>query len=541
MVDFDVIIAGAGPVGMTTALDLGQRGIHVLIVEKNATTTQHPKMDITNARSMELFHKLGITDELRAVAVPESNCFDVSWVTSMSGHELYRFKYDSPADIRAKALAHNDGSQMREPPMRVAQTEIEPVLYNALKHEPLVDIRHSTPIETYVDTGDQVAVTVRDLATDKASTYTCHYLVGADGGRSEVRTVAGIGLQGRGNIGQRYMMHFRSEDRDLLQRWGIAWHYQTPFGSIIAQNDHNVWTVHARLEPDDIEAPDPKKLLRKIIGRDIDFEMMVENKWSPNLLVADQYSVGRVFLAGDAAHQYIPTGGYGMNTGIGDASNLSWKLAAVIKGYGGAELLRSYAVERRAIGVQNCQASGAHANVRVEIAKLYVPEIFEDTTEGEAARAHAAKRIAELGNLENECWGIEHGFSYVGSPVVSTEYFGANALTFDPAVYTPSTRPGVRLPNVFLADGSAVYDQLGQWMTLLCLQGADTTSFSAAARALGVPLHILGLDDPKLIDVFESPLVLVRPDLHVAWRQSDRLDDATTVLQRAFGRNETSV
>lgn len=539
MVDFDVVIAGAGPVGMTTALDLAKRGIKVLVVEKNDTTTKHPKMDITNSRSMEIFKKLGIADELRAVAVPETNCFDVSWVTKMSGSELYRFQYPSPQELRTRAQSQNDGSQMREPPMRVAQTEIEPVLYDALKNEPLVDIRHSTPIEGYKDAGDHVEVVVLDRASGVSSTYRCHYLVGADGGRSVVRGLAGIGLQGRSNIGQRYMMHFRSEDRELLQRWGIAWHYQTPYGSIIAQNDRNIWTVHARLEAEDLDAPDPKKLLKKIMGRNIDFEMMVENKWSPNLLVADQYSVSRVFLAGDAAHQYIPTGGYGMNTGIGDASNLSWKLAAAIKGFGATQLLRSYEVERRAIGVQNCQASGAHADIREEIAKLYVPEINDETPEGDTARAHATKRIAELGNLENEGWGIEHGFSYVGSPIVCTEYAGANDLKFDPAVYTPSTRPGARLPNVFLSDGTAVYDHLGPWMTLLCFDENDCVDFKTAANAMGVPLHILKLDDPKMIDIYQSSLVLIRPDLHVAWRQSNIPEEAQAILERAYGRSKS--
>lgn len=535
MVDFDVVIAGAGPVGMTTALDLAQRGIRVLVVEKNATTTQHPKMDITNARSMEIFHKLGISNELRAVAVPEDNCFDVSWVTNMSGHELYRFEYPSPTEWRARALAKNDGSQMREPPMRVAQTEIEPVLYDALKAEPLVDIRHSTPVETYTDHGDHVEVVVRVEDSGKSETYRCHYLVGADGGRSVVRQRAGIGLQGRANIAQRYMMHFRSEDRALLQRWGIAWHYQTPYGSIIAQNDHNIWTVHAVLQAEDLDAPDPKKLLRKIVGQDIEFEMLVENKWAPNLLVADQYTSGRVFLAGDAAHQYIPTGGYGMNTGIGDASNLSWKLAAAIKGYGGSELLRSYEIERRAVGVQNCQASGANSDVRAKIAKLYVPELFEETAEGEAARTRASEVIAALGNLENEGWGIEHGFSYVGSPVVWTEYGGENSLRFDPAIYEPSTRPGVRLPNVFLSDGTAVYDRLGQWMTLLCFSETEAAPFKAAADESGLPLDILVLDDPALSDIYEDAPILVRPDLHIAWRQTNIPQDPSSVIRRAYG------
>lgn len=536
MVDYDVIIAGAGPVGMTIALDLSQRGLRVLIVEKNATTTQHPKMDITNGRSMELFHRLGIGEALRAVAVPESHCFDVAWVTGMSGWELHRFKYPSPTEKRALALAENDGTHLREPPMRVSQTEIEPVLRDALLEQPLVDLRHATPFVSYVDHGDHVAVTVQDGETGVQSTYRCLYLVGADGGRSAVRKQAGIPLKGRPNLPPRYMIHYYSEDLDLLQRWGIAWHYRTPYGTIIAQNDKNTWTTHAPLDPNSDEAPDARALLRKVFGRDIQMEILLENKWTPNLLVADSYAIGRVFLAGDAAHQYMPTGGFGMNTGIGDATNLSWKLAAVIKGYADPGLLDSYGLERRAVGVKNCQAAGANLETRTKIAALYVPEVHDDTPEGEVARAKASEGLAKLGNLENEAWGIEHGYSYVGSPVICTEYLASNDLKFDPAVYRPSTRPGERLPNVFLPDGSAVYDQLGPWLTLLCFDGSDTSAFQSAAQDLGVPLKVLEFNDPTLREIYQSALVLARPDLHVAWRQSLSHDDPGTVLAQVIGK-----
>lgn len=198
--DYDVIISGAGPVGMTIALDLAKRDCRVLIVEKNATTTQHPKMDITNGRSMEIFHRLGIGPQLRAVAVPEDHPFDVAWVTTMAGHELHRFHYPSPSARRAEALRVNDGSYLREPPMRVSQTEIEPVLRDALLEQPNVDLRHSTPFDHYTDHGDHVSVQVTDSASGTASTYSCHYLIGADGGRSAVRRQTGIRLQGRANL-----------------------------------------------------------------------------------------------------------------------------------------------------------------------------------------------------------------------------------------------------------------------------------------------------------------------------------------------------
>lgn len=335
-------------------------------------------------------------------------------------------------------------------------------------------------------------------------------------------------------------MHYYSEDRALLQRWGIAWHYRTPHGSIIAQNDRNVWTTHAPLDPNATEPPDPQALLRKIFGRDIEFEMLLENRWAPNLLVADNYVKGRVYLAGDAVHQYIPTGGFGMNTGIGDASNLSWKLAAVIKGHASKGLLDSYEIERRAVGVKNCQAAGDNLEVRIEAAKVYVPAVHEHTPEGDAVREAATKRLAELGNLANESTGIEHGFAYDGSPVVMTEYLAKNDMRFDPAIYRPSTRPGVRLPHVFLPDGTAIYDHLGEWLTLLCFGTGDVAGFEQAAKALGVPLKVMRFEDPKLRAIYESDLVLVRPDLHVAWRKTFLADDPDTVLKCVTGRAESA-
>lgn len=535
MVDFQVVIAGAGPVGMTLALDLARRGVRTLIVERNETTTKHPKMDITNARSMEIFGGLGIATELRAVAVPESHPFDVSWITSLTGHELYRFAYPSATEMRQKIREKNDGTQMREPAMRVSQTEIEPVLRAALERETLVDLRFATPFEAYVDKGEHVEVVVRPAENGEAQKFTCHYLVGCDGGRSIVRGLSGIGLQGQTNVMERFMTHFRSPERELLQRWGIAWHYQSPFGTLIAQNDRDVWTLHSRFGPEGMGEPNPRAFLKKFIGRDIECDILVANAWAPHLLVADRYGTGRVFLAGDAAHQYIPTGGYGMNTGIGDVSNLGWKLAAVIMDIADPSLLESYEYERRPVGVRNCEAAGLNSRARQEISNLYVPEIYEDSEAGTAARRVASTCIGKLGNLENEAWGIEHGFSYEGSPVIWSE---PDSKRFgDPAQYSPTTQPGARLPSVFLADGSALYDRLGRWFTLLSFCGANTRAFEMAAARLRLPLTVVKVEEPALRKVYQSSLVLVRPDMHVAWRLSGQDFNPEEVLRLALGKS----
>ena len=167
---------------------------------------------------------------------------------------------------------------------------------------------------------------------------------------AECANSLGIRLDGQARVMPRFMTHFRSTATDVLQRWGVAWHYQSAAGSLIAQNDRDIWTLQTRW-PQDVapETVNPHVLLRGFAGCDFDYEILVANAWTPHLVVAERYGLGRVFLAGDAAHQYIPTGGYGMNTGVGDACDLGWKLAAVLGGFGGPGLLASYDAERRPV------------------------------------------------------------------------------------------------------------------------------------------------------------------------------------------------
>ena len=392
MREVPVLIAGGGPVGMALALCLARFEVPCMVVERNASTTRHPKMDIINGRSMEIFRTLGLTDRLRAVAVPEDHPLDVAWVTTMTGHELHRFRYPSVAEWRARIRAVNDGSQPLEPPMRVSQVEIEPVLKRALETNRLVDVRFGVAFEEFTEDGESVVAVLRaaDGGTERVR---CRYLVGCDGGGSRVREQLGIRLSGQARIMEHFMPHFRSDQKDLLLRWGPAWHHQSANGTMISQNDRDVFTLHSRLPAGQSpELTTPSGLLETFVGRPFGHEILVANRWAPHLLVADAYARGRVFLAGDAVHQYIPTGGYGMNTGIGDAFDLGWKLAAVLKGHGGPALLASYDEERRPIGVRNCEASRRHNGVRVEIGGLYGPGLREAGPAGDDARAAAARR-----------------------------------------------------------------------------------------------------------------------------------------------------
>ncbi|MGH8595358.1 MAG: FAD-dependent monooxygenase, partial [Gammaproteobacteria bacterium] len=241
-IDIPVLIAGGGPVGMTLALNLARYGVRSMIVERNATTTIVPKMDLTNGRSMELFRRLGLIETLRKAGVPEDNCFDIAWITSLSAHELHRFKYPSSRARQAHIRAINDGSFTQEAGMRVSQVVIEPVLKAAVDASPLIDVRFGTSFERLVNQDDTVLAEIREVATDRGATVRCRYLAGCDGGGSRVRRQLEIELEGTESVARAYMVHFRSDARDLLQRFGPTWHYQSPLGTLIAQNDHDIWT-----------------------------------------------------------------------------------------------------------------------------------------------------------------------------------------------------------------------------------------------------------------------------------------------------------
>ena len=530
-----VLIAGGGPVGLMLATVLGRFGIRTMLVERNATTTRHPKMDITNGRSMELFRRFGLVDALRKAAVPEENPFDVSWVTTMSGHELHRFRYPSPIEARRIIREHNDGTQSREPPMRVSQVEIEPVLKRAAEACPTVDVRFGVAFEDFREDADGVTAKLRNSATGATEEVRCDYLAGCDGGGSRVREVLDIALDGTFKVAQRYMVHFRSTAHHILQRWGIAWHYQAAFATLIAQNDKDIWTLQARLPAD--AAPDrvdPAEIVRTFCGAPFDYEVLVANPWTPHLLLAQSYGRQRVFLAGDAVHQYIPTGGYGMNTGIGDAVDLGWKLAATLLGIGGPNLLDSYESERRPVGYRNREASGGHTKVRLAIAESYKEAFASGSQLTEAGRAALGAKIAAHGNTENESYGIEFGYVYDRSPVVVAE---AGAVPpSDPVHYVPTTMPGARLPSTFLSDGSALFDRLGPWFTLVNFGAMDLAPFVVAAQRAKIPLDVLSLHEPALEHVYGRDAFLVRPDQHIAWRASQTSAvDAAKVLGRALG------
>lgn len=533
-IDVPVLVAGGGPVGLATALDLQARGIRVLLVERNPGSTRHPKMDITNGRSMEYFRRLGIAERIRDAAVPRENGMDVVWVTRLNEWELARFDYPDVHSSRARIRARNDGSQPLEPHMRLSQVVLEPELVSMLRESPNVEIRFGWAIVACEQDDTGVTATIRETKTGNEEKIRCQLLAGCDGASSVVREQLGFAWEGRANVGRMFMVHFRSECRELLQKFGIAWHYQSPLGgSLVAQDDRTTWTLHKPLRRSvDADSIDPVQLVYESLGREFPLEVLQANLWRPHLLVANGFGRGRIWLAGDSVHQYIPSGGYGMNTGMGDAGDLAWKFAAVLQGWGGQPLLNSIEAERRPVALENCDVAGRNTEVRNVIVANYDAVIHDDSAQGAAVRESYGRQIQELGNAENEALGIEFGYRYRSSPVICHE---PDEPEWKLLEYVPSTWPGVRAPHVFLEDGTAIFDLLGNGFTLLRFGDIDASALVNAAETRRVPLKVVDVRDANAARIYERTLVLVRPDQHVAWRGNVVPPDALAIVDRLRG------
>ncbi|GGY91127.1 FAD-dependent monooxygenase [Novosphingobium colocasiae] len=521
VIEVPVLVVGGGPVGLTMAIELSHYGVGSLVIERNASTTRHPKMDLTNGRCMDLFRRTGVADRIRAAGVDQDNSYDIVWTTDLKpgSHELHRFCYPGNRAEYWRRRNCNDGTLSLEAPLRVSQILIEPVLRDMAEACADVDVRFGHRLESFVDGPDGIVATVINEQTGETLIVRAGYLAACDGGNSTVRKQLGVDSDGMLGAAHMYLVHFRSRDYELLHQFGQAWHYQTGWGQIVAQDDVEQWTLHCLVPPDaGFEAIDPRRLVIDLMGKDFDFEVLVANPVTLNYQVAHQYRVGRAFLVGDAAHQFVPTGGYGMNTGIPEAANLGWKIAAAVHGWGGDALLQSYHDERQPIAHISRATSERHLGIRAAIYRLYAEagDLAGTGPEAEAARSRMGHRIGLLGNIENEAWGTEQGYRYESSPVIPDE--PGYPPAFDMLTVKPSTWPGRILPHVYLEDGTAVFDRLGKWFTLLVLDGSDAAPLAAAAEAAGLPLDVLHLNDAVARRVYEKPLVLVRPDHHVAWR-----------------------
>lgn len=530
-----VLIAGGGPTGLVLAAELSRHGIASVLAERNEHTTRFPKMDITNAASMELLRRLGVDDELRVLGVGAEHSFDVIFAAGLDGPQIGRWRLPSVADQRAALVAVTDASVPGQPSQRCSQAIFEAMMMDRVRRDSLVDVRQGWRLEHCHQADDTVIAQLAD-GHGRALTVHADYLVGCDGASSRVRNELGIEMDGAKDFTTIALVHFRSSDLTNLHALGQFWHLFTAGGAVvIAQDEIDTWTLHQDLgaqadDPDPIG--DPREFVARALGRPIVIdEVLATSVWRPSALLADSYGRDRILLAGDAVHTMIPTGGYGMNTGLGDAVNLGWKLAAAVQGWGGPQLLGSYEIERRPVGERNRNASVENALVHLQFRDMVDTELAADNSDaGRAHREQVAKFLA-ANDAENLSLGIELDIRLENSPVVVPD--GSDAPPWDRRCFVPTVRPGHRAPNIVLDEKETLFDRFGPGFTLVDALGDSTQALRLVdeANRAGLPILHLELTDPAIATVYGRRLVLVRPDLQIAWSGTDAAHAAQIVDQ----------
>jgi 2-polyprenyl-6-methoxyphenol hydroxylase-like FAD-dependent oxidoreductase len=531
--DTDVLIAGAGPVGATLALDLARRGVHVTVLEQSASPRRLPKMERCNARTMEIFRRLGLAETIRNASKFTPMPMDVFVLADFKYPPLLHLRYPSVPQEQARIAAQREAGLPLEPQQLVSQYTLEPILRAAASRAG-ASVHYGIALKSFEQDGTGVTAlaTFGDGNTRRIRT---RWLVGCDGGTSTVRKQLGIALEGRGRLRRVHQVFFRSEQ--LFERIPVGRGRQYYFaeGAIVVQDDLQHFMVNFQ---DWEDGQDAEARLRRMIGLEMDIEVLHEGDWQHHLLVAERYRGGRAFIAGDAAHLVIPQGGLGMNTGIGDAVDLGWKLAAAVQGWAGAALLDTYEAERRETGLRNRDASGAAAEGVRSWRSAVGPEIRAETPAGAAMRARVAALAAAGQPLGHEMVGSELGYRYTASPIVVTEPAAPHSAVRD---YLPTATPGVRLPHMWTAAGRAIHDLLGSGYTLLDTgsDATDASELAAAMRELNVPFEVLHLPEPALMQAYGRRLLLLRPDLHVAWRGDSLPADPAALAALVTGHVST--
>lgn len=529
-----VLIVGAGPVGLALAIELGQRGVPCLLVERNDRVGYAPRAKTTNVRTREHLRRWGIADKLRAASpLGVDYPSNVVFCTRLAGQELARFE-------NAMYCAPGRNPLYSEHAQWIPQYTVEEVLRAHAQSLPGVELRFSCELRGFEQDGQQVRALLHDLARKQDFAVDADYLVGADGARSTVRDIIGTRMEGKYGLSRNHNIVFRAPGLAAAHRHGPAimyWQVNHDVPSLIGPMDRgDTWFFMPTQVSDGVKAAelDARALIQRATGIDLPYEVLSTDDWVASRLLGDRYRKGRVFLAGDACHLHPPFGGYGMNMGIADGVDLGWKLAAVLQGYGGAALLDSYEAERRP--VHEWVLDEAVLN-HATLGNQFVAEGMEaDGEAGDRMRREIGARIQAAKLREFATLGVVLGYRYDDSPVIVPD--GSAVPANDFINYVPSSRPGCLAPHAWRHDGSSLYDHFGQGFTLLAAAQAGRGEIEAAvahAAEAGMPLTVLQPHEGGVASLYPARFTLIRPDQHVAWR-GDAWPGAA-LLQRVAGHN----
>jgi 2-polyprenyl-6-methoxyphenol hydroxylase-like FAD-dependent oxidoreductase len=539
----EVAIVGAGPVGLSLALDLAARGRSVVVFEtRRRGEPPNVKCNHVAARTMEQFRRLGVAADVRDAGLPADYPNDVAFRTTVTGSELARIH------IPARATRYSDTSgpdgwwPTPEPPHRINQIYLEPILFAHAEARARVTIRNRHQVTGYAQDADGVTVNALDLDSGAERRVRARYLIGCDGGRSLVRKAIGAAFTGTPVIQRVQSTYLRAPS--LLARipseraWSCYAANPRRSGVCFAIDGKKTWLVHNHLMPseEDFDAVDRDASIRNIlgVGADFEYEILSKEDWIGRRLVADRFRDRRAFIAGDAAHLWVPYAGYGMNAGIADALNLSWHLSAHLAGWADAQILAAYEIERLPITEQVSRFAMDHAQQMIKARGAVPARIEEQSAEGEAIRAEEGQKSYALNVQQFCCAGLNFGYFYDRSPLIA--YDDERAPPYTMGGFTSSTVPGCRAPHFRLADGTSLYDAFGSDYTLLRLDPrVDAAPLESAAAARDVPMALLDIDPGLAPAEYRHALVLCRADQHVAWRGDACPRAPETLIERLRG------
>ncbi len=530
-----VLIVGGGPVGLALAADLGWRGVSCMLVERRDGSVGLPKMNMVSGRTMEFCRKWGIADDVRRLSMPDDFPRNIQFATSATGYEIARFDYPSRRD---SAPEHSPVYLQR-----CSQLYFDPLLQRQAKSYGVVDMRYETILTRFEQDSDGVTAWLENARTGEIEIVRARFLAGCDGADSPVREQLGVALVGDLALSHSGNIFFTSESPDVLMPRGrsiMQWLVDEKgyWSALVSVDGLNQWRLGVRdVGPGGkLSMADAHAAVRKAAGRDFTYDIKSVLPWTRRRVVAKHYRKGRVFLAGDAAHQLSPTGGFGMNTGIGDAMDLSWKLAAELDGWAGPELLDSY--ERERLPIADLATSEGARNFFKLASIPSGPAIAQRSADGNRLRREAAHFIYNNEfHREYESDGLTFGYHYEGSAIVCTE---AEPLPqTDLSHYRQTARPGHRAPHAWIGPSQSTLDLFGRGFTLLCLDGSESEAkpLLDAAAARGMPIRLATSDRASVLAVYERRMTLVRPDGHVAWRGDAVPDDAVGLIDRVRGAN----
>jgi len=515
MTEQRVVIVGSGPSGLAAAIELGTRGIECTILERSERAGYAPRAKTTHTRTREHLRRWGIAEKL-AAASPFGVDYPshVLYVTRLGGKLIHRFEY-------ALQCGSARDDRYSEHGQWIPQYKLEAVLRDHALALPGVELRYGAEFIGYEETKSGLVIQIRDVVSGAHETIRAAYLIGADGARSAVRDAIGATMIGTYGLSRNYNTIFRAP--------GLAEAHPHGPGIMYCQINDDVPSLIGPMDQGDLWYFMPTGLapgvtyteaqaidaIRRSTGIDLPYEIMSSDEWVASRFLADRYRRGRVLLAGDACHLHPPFGGFGMNMGIADAVDLGWKIAAVMQGWGGDTLLDSYEIERRP--AHEFVLDESEANHAASPNALYQPGMEDDSPAGQSAREQAREAIIAAKSPEFYALGVVLGYCYRDSPVIVDD--GTARTWTRSRDYVPSATPGCLAPHHWMDDTVSLYDLFGEGFTLLVLdEQADPEPALRDSAATGTPLKILPIADASVRGMYGAPLVLIRPDQHVAWR-----------------------